>query len=331
MAGADWFTWEFWWTLLVENYEIVRDFFVAVGAIVGLVLLFVRTKATHRLSEAALLQAKTASERHDQQTEADRQRRITETFARATEQLGSEKVEVRVGGIHALARIAREMPPDHWPIMETLTAFVREKAAVLYPNEAAVKALKEKEQETGRAPSDVQAALTAIGHRCRGHDPERQTVQLGGTNLSRANLENAHLERANLSGAFLMKALMAGTHLDGAYLSGAHLDDAILQFAQLTRASLEGAHLDGANLQGAALDTVNFQGATLSNACLVDADLRGAVGLTQEQLDEAYGDPATTKLPEGMTIPCYRSRGPIASRSASTHRRGLTGRKPQKP
>ena len=313
MSDADWLTPGFWWTLFRENYDIVRDFFVAGGTVVGLVLLFVRTKATYQLSDAALQQAETASMRHKQQTEADTQRRITESFARAIEQLGSEQLEVRLGGIHTLARIAQESPADHWPIMETLTAFVREKARLPYPNGKAVEALKEKEQEAGRTLPDVQAALTAIGRRCIVHDTDGQRLDLNGTNLSRVNLENAHLERANLSGAFLMRALLAGAHLEGAYFSGAHLDGAILQFAQLTRASLEGAHLDEANLRGAVLDTVIFCEATLSNACLVDADLSAAIGLTEEQLNQAYGDPATTKLPEGMTIPSYRNRGPIAS------------------
>jgi hypothetical protein len=313
MSAADWLTPGLCWTLFRDNYDIVRDFFVAVGAVVGLVLLFVRTKATYRLSDAALQQAETASMRHTQQTEADTQRRITESFARAIEQLGSEQLEVRLGGIHTLARIALESPADHWPIMETLTAFVREKARLPYPNDKAVEALKEKEQETGRTPPDVQAALTAIGRRCLEHDPDGQRLDLNGTNLSRANLENAHLEKANLSGAFLMSALLARAHLDDAYLSGAHLDGAVLQFAQATRASLEGAHLDGAHLRGAVLDTVIFRLATLSNANLVEADLRGAIGLTQEQLNQAYGDPATTKLPEGMN----RAKKVMVSKSSS--------------
>jgi hypothetical protein len=40
--------------------------------------------------------------RHFAQTEADRQRRIVETFSKAVEQLGSDKLEVRVGAIFAL-------------------------------------------------------------------------------------------------------------------------------------------------------------------------------------------------------------------------------------
>ena len=53
---------------------------------------------------------------------------ITERFARAIGQLGDTKLEVRLGGIYALERIARDSTRDHWTIMEVLTAYVRENA-----------------------------------------------------------------------------------------------------------------------------------------------------------------------------------------------------------
>jgi hypothetical protein len=84
--------------------------------------------AALRQARAANRQAEIASQRHEAQTEADQQRRITESFSKAIEQLGSEKLEVRVGGIYTLERISRESRSDHWPVMETLTAFVRERA-----------------------------------------------------------------------------------------------------------------------------------------------------------------------------------------------------------
>ena len=65
--------------------------------------------------------------RHFAQTEADRQRRIVETFSKAVELLGSDKLEVRVGAIFALERISKESPDDYWTIMEVLATFVRDR------------------------------------------------------------------------------------------------------------------------------------------------------------------------------------------------------------
>ena len=90
-------------------------------------------------AETARKQARVAADRHEAQTKADLQRRITETFSKAVEQLGSEKMEVRVGGIYTLERLASETlatsqvaegveegssPDLYWTVMETLTAFV---------------------------------------------------------------------------------------------------------------------------------------------------------------------------------------------------------------
>jgi len=77
---------------------------------------------------SGLGQLRTARERHEAQTKADTQRRITESFAKATEQLGSGEIAVRLGGIYTLERIFQESLNDYWLVMETLTAFVRERA-----------------------------------------------------------------------------------------------------------------------------------------------------------------------------------------------------------
>jgi hypothetical protein len=58
---------------------------------------------------------------------------ITERFTRAVDQLGSDKLEIRLGGIYALERIAKDSADkDHWTIMEILTAFVRERSPVIH-------------------------------------------------------------------------------------------------------------------------------------------------------------------------------------------------------
>jgi hypothetical protein len=64
----------------------------------------------------------------------NREGQITERFTRAVEQLGNERTDVRLGGIYALERIARDSRRDHEPIMEILSAYVRHNAAP--PNSA---------------------------------------------------------------------------------------------------------------------------------------------------------------------------------------------------
>jgi uncharacterized membrane protein (DUF485 family) len=68
-----------------------------------------------------------------------RESQITDRFTKAIDQLGAVEpaqldadgkpkinLEVRLGGIYALERIARDSPTDHWTIMEVLSTYVRE-------------------------------------------------------------------------------------------------------------------------------------------------------------------------------------------------------------
>jgi hypothetical protein len=57
---------------------------------------------------AAIRQARTATNRHSEQTRADQQRRLTESFSKTVEQLASDKIEARLGGIYTLERLALE-------------------------------------------------------------------------------------------------------------------------------------------------------------------------------------------------------------------------------
>jgi hypothetical protein len=56
---------------------------------------------------------------------------ITERYTRAvnqlgaSDQLGNPAIEIRLGGIYALERIANESEKDYWSIMEILTAYIR--------------------------------------------------------------------------------------------------------------------------------------------------------------------------------------------------------------
>jgi hypothetical protein len=100
---------------------------------------------------AGVAVAGVALRRHFAQTDADRQRRITESYSKAVEQLASDKMEMRLGGIYTLERISRESPDDYWTVMETLCAFVRERARWKEPEETLSEKVDEKAETTESA------------------------------------------------------------------------------------------------------------------------------------------------------------------------------------
>ncbi len=178
---------------------------------------------------------------------ATEDRQITDRYTEAIKQLGDGKLEIRLGGIYSLERIARDSKKDHGPIMEVLTAFVRENAR--YDESAKESATQE------RPRADIQTILTVIGRRELAHEKAEYSLDLVGTQLTRALLVGAHLERvilfqthlerANLWRAHLEGARLLQTHLEGANLSEAHLEGADLwQAERLTKKQIQEAHID---------------------------------------------------------------------------------------
>ena len=174
--------------------------------------------------------------------QVNREGQITERFTRAIEQLGatyddgSKNLVLRLGGIYALERIAKESEEDYWPIMEVLTAYVRKYAS-------------SKTTIGSTLDLDIQAVMTVLRRRTRSFlygetEPlDLSEAHLSKANLWRANLRGANLSEANLSGANLWAANLSHANLMRANLRGADLSEAYLSGADLSYADLRGAHV----------------------------------------------------------------------------------------
>jgi uncharacterized protein YjbI with pentapeptide repeats len=221
--------------------------------------------------------------------ELTEQGQVTDRYTRAIEQLGSDKLDIRIGGTYALERVARDSTRDHPTVMAVLAAFVREhsreqRPPVVEPAEATAGIL----QERSTRP-DVQAAITAIGRRNADHDTG--PIDLSRCNLTGAHLPGANLANANLMGANLSRAYLAQTDLSGANLIGADLSKADLSGANLRQANLNGAKLVAAfapyaNLTGAFLGRADLTQARLVGVNIHDANLPDAI-LHQAELGDA--------------------------------------------
>jgi uncharacterized protein YjbI with pentapeptide repeats len=219
------------------------------------------------------------------------QGQVTDRYTKAIEQLGSDKLDVRIGGIYALERVARDSPRDHPTVMEVLAAFIRVHSHEQWPPpESGNDAMP---LRTTRP--DVQAAVTVIGRRDSSSD--RQHIDLTRADLSRADLAFADLNYADLTHADLSYADLTRAHLNGArlgganfndaHLNGANFNEAHLQSAHLNHAWLESAHLNHAYLQRAQLNDAHLSGANFNEAHLHDAQFNGA-NLGHAQLNHAW-------------------------------------------
>lgn len=208
------------------------------------------------------------------------QAQLAERFNRAIDQLGTYKLEVQLGGIFALERIAQESLIDHFTIMEILTAYIRENAQWSENKQGQSDNLvlenghSNGAVEQDKIPSDIQAVMTVIGRRkwVLQEMEQLHVINLRRTNLSNIDLRKSHFERANLRGCNLERINLMEASLAWAFLGGANL-----KAANLMKANLQGANLAGANLMGANLRGANLQGANLTKARLKGARLAGAI------------------------------------------------------
>ncbi|MFF2554276.1 pentapeptide repeat-containing protein [Nocardia sp. NPDC058058] len=250
------------------------------------------------------------------------QGQVTERFSHAIDNLGSDKLDVRVGGIYLLERLSAGSPADHATVVDIVSAFVRTHSPVSVCPAAGT--VIDAHNPDNRLPTDVQAALTVIARRDITGEDGRQ-IDLLRTCLAGARLNDAKLANVNISGgdvrgaqfsgadmevAALVNIEAAGAELDNANLSGAlfthasltdtNFSHADLSHAVLQRANLARANLGNANLSGAFLDGVNMAGASLA-----DADLSGTK-LDTVTLDGIFYTPKTV-WPKGFTPPPSRA------------------------
>jgi hypothetical protein len=231
------------------------------GKVVTAIAVFFALFVASRRAEIADSVAKTA---------ADGQ--LTNRFNQAVEHLGQgdksdeNKLAIRLGGIYALERIAKDSKRDHWTVMEVLCSYARNHSDTTSAEHAALENFaklaeirredmviedryeeelfkdqlederKKTRLEATMVLADVQAILTVVGRRKTDAETEGERLDLIGVNLHRANLNKADLR----------EAILRGADLRGADLRGVDLRDADLGGARFFKADLRGADLRGA-------------------------------------------------------------------------------------
>lgn len=101
-----------------ELSETIRNYAIVIGGFVGLVLAAWRVRAANRQSDAAARQADIARRAH-----------LSEVFKDAVALLSSENLEIRLGAILTLGRIAGDFDDAKSMVVELLEAYIRERTA----------------------------------------------------------------------------------------------------------------------------------------------------------------------------------------------------------
>lgn len=276
------FTWQRWdWLTNVNDSpsEVLRNVSLALAAPPALLLAVWRSIVGGRQAAAAQQQAETAQ-----------RSLLNERYQRGAEMLGHEYRSVRLAGIYALARLAREHSEEyHIQVMQVLCAFVR------HPTRS-----KHVETRDGTLRDDVQAIMELIGSR-----NEDQLV-IEKAQRFKLDLRGAQLINLSLKSPNLSEALFHGADLTHAWIVG------VDSKAQLRSVDFEDADLSSAHIWMTDLSDSKFLGADLWDISLFGTDLSGvdfvgnrfrsrpAKGLVQEQLEFASANSGRPPRLEGV-------------------------------
>ncbi len=245
-------------------------------------------------------EARQANSQAQQDRALSKEGQITDRYTAAVNNLGDDKMEVRLGGIYALQRIMQDSHRDQPTIANVLAAYLRSHASGPPP-------------KGNSSPADVLAAFSVLATRnpryddsltlnlaaiwvtnskrvpvSMSHDeklePCRLTskpAQLANVDFSSAHLSNVMLNHADMDHAILVGADLANSNLSGVDLTRAELPFVDLRHASLNDAQLRESSLVAADMSDAILFRADLSGTSMDHAVLRDArmggaDLRGA-------------------------------------------------------
>ncbi|WP_166790538.1 pentapeptide repeat-containing protein [Cryobacterium tagatosivorans] len=252
--------------------------------------------------------------------ELDRDSNRTDRFTAAIDHIGDlASVATRIGGIHALGRLAADSTRDRDTVALVLASFIKHQSdnlAVAAPGSGSP------------LPVDIRVALQVVSELTTYSGPYIEGIDfsnrdmtgievshlrlmypvLTGARLHRARIGESHLLSANIAGADFSDVTWDSAHMSYAEAASANFKDSQLQGAYFLCSKFENANFEGANLAGAILQEADFRGANLRETILDEADLSGTnlsgtVGWEHSQLESAgYWDHAT-QWPEGYQPP----------------------------
>ncbi|TKG61520.1 pentapeptide repeat-containing protein [Prauserella endophytica] len=244
-------------TVRVDVIRIALTAAAGTGGGLALLLAFRRQRSTeiaaaHSISDAA-------------------ERRVTELYTKAVEQLGSEQAPVRLGGLYALERLAQDNPDHRQTIVNVLCAYIRMSSttSLHFPASSG----SQRRNAPSRRPNRLAGAdrLETTGHRIArsqerevrmtaGHillshlqSPDAENVlgaappgdfwpdidiNMAGASVSEFNFSQCQVRSADFSNATIRQSSFRGMEFDGfanftraTFTGGVGFDDAVFYSA----------------------------------------------------------------------------------------------------
>ena len=247
-----------------DKFRILNFLGVAMGGVLLAIQAVMSYKRARAMEDAANAQADAARAQAGANENAEKGLR-QERLKNAIEHLGHESDSVRLGGAYELFHLAEDTESLRQTVLDILCAHIRRATG-----EAVYR-----ENHHAEPSEEIQSLLTLLF--VQEHDVFKGLrINLQGSWLNGADLQEARLRGAVLNKTYLQRADLREARLQGAFLWRTQLQRACLRVVRLQEAVLLSAHLRRADLFGAQMQMANLGNAQLQGANLDRATLCGA-------------------------------------------------------
>lgn len=249
------------------------------------------------------------------------------------EEVTAPNLEVRIGAVYALERIAQDSERDHLQVMEILCAYIRQNCQIAEP------IFTDDLQQRPVVRSDIQTAITVIGRRNKNRKKiereNRYRLDFNRCDLSGVNFKQGDFDSAEFNLCRIEAALFDGCSLIGAQFLGS-----VLNHTSWLNANLMGARLDKVVINrpipqpGGMVDSINMAknliAVNFSGADLSAIDYLGGPEITNETfgtLDTELHDEVLESLNDLSQLRALNRELRLAEKSGSEDRIKLAEQK----
>lgn len=297
----------FTWDYLLSHHDKVRNLSLVAAALIGAPVVLWRTTIAHNESQIRDQEAKTReadAQTRQQDANTNSANSIATAYTQAIQQLGADKqngipaLEIRVGGIYALHKIALNNESYELPILLSFISYVRQQTRCLretpfYDSLHDKRIIDNPTYEYIKLNpvfprEDIQLIFDLL--------PTFSANSLKNSPKSNPVLDFRfyHLAGVTITSRNQMRYLFDFSHLNGAVFRGKQ----VTPYTSFGRTSLIGATFDNLELRQCnwlgAMFSKTFVGDSMTfSATFKGSDIRGAEGLTDNQVEGL--DLSTTK------------------------------------
>ena len=208
------------------------------------------------------------------QTKTEKEKAVTEAFAKSVELLGNKREAARQGGIYALGRLAGDNPDLHPMIMDIVASYIRQESRYRFFSEK-----KEREERENKS-IDKDGLIDELRSEPMAMDIEAAIAVIRERNTNSDKILRKGEDFFDLSNAYIFNADFSNTKLSKVNFSDSVMVDCFFDETDLSKS--------------------NFIESNVGGSSFIASNLKGS-SITQKQVDSMGDTNEKTVLPEGLS------------------------------